>query len=966
MMSPGRRAIQPGPCAGYSVTGSHALVCYKLTVGGRAVNWISVVVLVCGAAAWAAAPSILGLPDGTALWLGVGSAAALQAGSLLRGRRLERLNLRSTSTSVHRLSRDLDVAAALHLHRSQVALRASSVPVGAGLPPYVPGEIDDRVDQALAGSRFVLLVGNALSGKSRAAYEAVRRNFPKAEVWVPSGFSGLRALLEVDPPLSFGWRPVVVWLDGLDYYLDAPGGSGGGVERIATEALIARHVARRPWWQAWRLPRLSFVATMGLRERDSLSDRLFLRANRSQRSAADIVDMVRQLELADGAEAGWDMEKAESLYPDADFSDGIGRTFAEAETMLHAYRSGADEVGRGLVRSAIDWVRIGAGWPSRVQLRELLMAALPGRIVDDEEFQRGLRWANQEIAEGQRMLSQRPNGEKGGEATFVAHRLLVDADEGYGPDAKARTVADSAWDLALAALDARDLLAVADQASERDDAVAERILLRLADSDAVPGSDEMTKSAAHLMLGWLYQGISGREGDALERFAAATRAVDPDVRLCAHLALGQMCGREAQADRHFTDALSVKGASPDAVAEARYQRANWRNAHGEKRDAEADLSAAISSGHLDPDTAAWAYIKRSYIYAGLNRAEERLADLLAAVDLDTSPDLHAFACCALGMARDEPGRSIEDFTAALAGDCSPDERGSAYCLRAETFAELELFEEAEADYAAAIALAGASPDRAAMWRLDRIVKLGGRDPRRDREDCERVLMAPGVSLPIAGRAHLARANVEEERLHGEGWSRDGVNEVAEDFSKAIELGDAETRSEALYLRGRLFSEGYGTSETALEDLTAAIEADGATPHTVCSSYVHRALVHGAEGRFRDAEADFAAGIATPDATPRSIAVALVDRGVMRWELGSEDLAEEDFRAAVAVEGGEDPSAGALGYLGELLRKAGRLNEERSLFREAAKSGRPELVAVALPHLEAEARRRERRADRRRR
>lgn len=929
------------------------------------VNGLSVAVLIAGAAAWAAAPSLLGLPDAFALWLGVGSAAALQAASLLRIRRRMRLNLRSTSTSVHRVSHEFDPVVALHLHRSQLAVQASATPVGTGMPPYVRGEIDGRVDRALDEHRFVLIVGNALSGKSRVAFEAIRRNFPRAEIWVPSGPSGLRVLLECDPPLSLGWRPVVVWLDELDYYLTPRDRTDIEDEGLVTEALIARHLVRQPWWRAWRLPHLLFVATMSNREHDTLYDRLFQQANRSQRRVADIVALAQPVELADGADAGWDMAEAERVYPGLDLGDGIGRTFAEAEAMLYAYRSGADEIGRGLVRSAVDWRRIGLDWPSRTRLHELLATAQPGRIVAGEEFERGLLWANQEIAGGRRLLSERPSGERGGVATFVADPLLVDADEGYGSNAKARPVPEGVWELALGCLDAPELFAVAEEASERDKVVAERILLRLADSDLVPNSDELTRSVAQLMLGWLYLDLKGRENEATERFIAASRSPDADTRVYAHVALGQMLGREPQADAEFTAAISIEGASPDTIAAAWYERGNWRNATGRTPEAEVDFSTAIASGKLDREGLAWAFLKRSYIYEESGRPNAQQGDLEAAIELHADPNLDAMAYFALGASRHEPEHALEDFTAALACDSSPDSQGAAYCIRGETLAALERFDEAEADYAAAVALDGASPDSAATWRLDRIVTLGGRDIARDRADCDWVIANAGVSREILGRGYLARAKLEDDRLlRRDGWSKDRVQQIGADLGKAIELGDVRDGAEARYLRGGLLSDGYGTPEAALEDLTIAIETQGADPHTVCSSYVHRALMHRSEGRYEEAERDFALGISTPEATPRSVAVGLVDRGLMRWELGRKDLAEEDFRAAIHVKEGGDPSAGALRYLGDLLRAAGRFEEERALFHEAVASGRPELEAVALPHLEAEERRRKWRAERR--
>ena len=52
--------------------------------------------------------------------------------------------------------------------------------------PYVRRAKDAELDRMLATRDFVLLVGPSKAGKSRTAYEAMCRNFPRRAVLIPA------------------------------------------------------------------------------------------------------------------------------------------------------------------------------------------------------------------------------------------------------------------------------------------------------------------------------------------------------------------------------------------------------------------------------------------------------------------------------------------------------------------------------------------------------------------------------------------------------------------------------------------------------------------------------------------------------------------------------------------------------------------------------------------------------------
>jgi hypothetical protein len=94
----------------------------------------------------------------------------------------------------------------------------------ARVPVYVPRDLDARLDAALARGGLVLLRGDSTAGKSRAAYEAMRRLPGDRFVLIPTQRTSLRALR--DAGMTF--RDTVVWLNDLEGFL-GPGGLDTGV-----------------------------------------------------------------------------------------------------------------------------------------------------------------------------------------------------------------------------------------------------------------------------------------------------------------------------------------------------------------------------------------------------------------------------------------------------------------------------------------------------------------------------------------------------------------------------------------------------------------------------------------------------------------------------------------------------------------------------------------------------------------
>ncbi len=89
--------------------------------------------------------------------------------------------------------------------------------------PYVArtaNRVDSRLGTALSGSEMVLVVGPPKVGKTRTLFEAVRNYGRSARVLVPTQ-NHLRELAN-HPRLTDTTDPLVVWLDDLHEYVNAP------------------------------------------------------------------------------------------------------------------------------------------------------------------------------------------------------------------------------------------------------------------------------------------------------------------------------------------------------------------------------------------------------------------------------------------------------------------------------------------------------------------------------------------------------------------------------------------------------------------------------------------------------------------------------------------------------------------------------------------------------------------------
>jgi hypothetical protein len=247
-------------------------------------------------------------------------------------------------------------------------------------PPYVNRDVDPLLDELLRQRGVALVSGASMAGKSRTAFEAVRRVFPASKLIVPAASAKALTSLVWDPPFGQGPDAPVLWLDELDRFL----GDGTGFD----EALLD--------WLERGDGRMVIVGTVNLTRRDDVlgTEGQIGRAARGFLEQAGQIMLPAHLSRRERAES-------ERLYPEELFVRGIGEEFVAASALEREYDAGkiAAPVGWALVRAAVDWRRTGMLRPvPGADLRDLCLQYLGAVPPTAVQYAEGFAWACRQLA----------------------------------------------------------------------------------------------------------------------------------------------------------------------------------------------------------------------------------------------------------------------------------------------------------------------------------------------------------------------------------------------------------------------------------------------------------------------------------------------------------------------------------------------------------------------------------------
>ncbi|GAB3400713.1 tetratricopeptide repeat protein [Flindersiella endophytica] len=481
--------------------------------------------------------------------------------------------------------------------------------------PYVQRPVADRdVDLVLSKSEppypFLLVVGEALAGKTRTTLEAVRSAFGgrNPAVIIPKNGRALVDLTRVRPLPSIDPAPAIVWLDDIDGplldHLSWP-----VIDEISRWALIVATIPLRRYQQLRRGGSdVATTAHMAL-------------------SRAEVVELELALTDEELAQARW-------RYPSEEFKRSVGEALVGAPELVSKYRIGgqANAPGTAIVQAMVDWRRAGLNWPiPDYELRRLfplyLRAIDAGVAPDAEQFTRGMDWATEPISMLEGLVHPVGSGKTGG---WAALDYLVAVDDGMG-DLAARPVPGFAWQELLAMAGPADAFGIAVSAYLRGDhrAAADGFryaidaggsshrlaatvgsgmaMSKLGDNDGARAAfhtviesghrTQLPKAALHLGL------LLSKQGDVLGARTALDQAIasdHPEHAPRAAFSLGLLLARHSEpaaAEAAFNQA--IRSGHPDASPSAAVGLGGILTARGDIAAARAVYQQAVNSGHPD-------------------------------------------------------------------------------------------------------------------------------------------------------------------------------------------------------------------------------------------------------------------------------------------------------------------------------------------------------------------------------
>ncbi|MFP2926354.1 tetratricopeptide repeat protein [Pyxidicoccus sp. 3LG] len=678
-------------------------------------------------------------------------------------------------------------------------------------PPYVMRDADAELDRALTTSDLVLLVGHSKSGKSRAAFEAALRLYPKSPLIIPADRESLAELSHIEPPLEWAPDPAIVWLDDLQRFLGPNGLSVSVLNRLTQER-----------------GRVKLLATMTskryedyLRSTSDVEKELVLLLRRFRQ-----VRIESELSLSEA-------QRAQALYPNEPrekLVDGLGEHLVAAHELWNKYDTAKATFpqGHALVRAAIDWRRAGLQRPipestlQRLAARYIQFLRLSHVDLTPESFEEGLRWAREPIALHVALLSK--TGEEETEKHFEPFDYLIDHT-----DSLAVGLPAEAWDSFLKVASPSEALVVGVSAFQRKN----RAVFQKALQQAIQSGDETVKPRAMYGLGILHQ-EEGRnpeaedayrqalasagaseiaswtrvalanliqvrgereEAERLYRQVIATPELEAEATAMAAHNLGlllQHQGKLAEAERLFRNLLGAEHTEVAALAANNLGTLHQRR--GEREEAERLFMQAIDSEHANASLLGRLSLGKLYAETGELDKAEHLYRELAASD---NPREAALGTANLGRVRHQRGDPKEAerlYRKALAANV-PEAMG--YTLNNLGSVFLERGEDAEAERIFRQAIDAKQEDAADMARVNLGLILFSRGEQEQAEKLYRQSLRSIEPLAVALAANNLGLLVEQ---------RGNLEEARSLFQQAIESRQSEVVPLALCNLGSLLQD----------------------------------------------------------------------------------------------------------------------------------------------------------------
>jgi len=386
------------------------------------------------------------------------------------------------------------------------------------LPRDFDNELQSHLAEAVGNGGLVLLTGPSAAGKTRSAFEAIRRVCPDWLVCRPepaTDLSGLTAACRT------GARHLV-WLDDLEGHLHSAGLTAGLLAELQRRGVVVVATLRSHLYDDLLQLDSAAVSLGGPTYGSRVAGRLLRQARH--------VQVPRTWSEAERVEAGRSKDPRVLQALEAGEGYGLAEYLAAGPQLLERWKAGGDRHPRGaaLVAAAVDLARTGLAGPLPAgAIEELHGACLQragGAALRPEPIKEAWEWATRESLGITSLLVP---SEGGGWRPF--DYLVTGATQGQETSGK---LDESVWRKALdlAEGQGRSLVAWAALTAERSD-IAEEALLPLA---AAGETAAMVNLAAVLIESgersagerWLREAARHGDGTAMLHLGALLVAAD--------------------------------------------------------------------------------------------------------------------------------------------------------------------------------------------------------------------------------------------------------------------------------------------------------------------------------------------------------------------------------------------------------------------------------------------------------
>ena len=264
---------------------------------------------------------------------------------------------------------------------------------------------------------FVLVSGESTAGKSRAAFEAMRRLLPGHTLVAPAGRQVVRAMIDV----ALERRRCVFWLDDIERFFGPQGLTVPDISRLLVGGVVV-------------------LGTIRVSELDRFRSRreTFLEASQIDgwRTAREVLDLAAELSLP-RQWSGPELTRARQDVNDRRIRSALALTsrFGLAELLADgpelaaewrdAWRPGGHPRGAALVAAAVDCRRAGLHDPVSAdllaQLAEHYLDAREGPLLRPETVEEALDWATKPARGASSLLIPTANKD-----CYLAFDYLID------------------------------------------------------------------------------------------------------------------------------------------------------------------------------------------------------------------------------------------------------------------------------------------------------------------------------------------------------------------------------------------------------------------------------------------------------------------------------------------------------------------------------------------------------------